>query len=198
MRVTEAVKETIADFSSVSRSLWRWANALETSVIVFHGVHYPHQHTDDTPLKLQFFVLHILNFANMYQMKIFVICYYGDAHHANYGEHSYFHHFRQCAHCVTSFRCTCRRRSFAWVTRSCGGWACSPCRLTSACWPSTCSGAGGAYAISLKVGCSARADPRAKTRTRVSHTSHGMLRERSRAPFYKSRMDVCRFLCFYW
>ena len=54
MRVMDAVKETIADVSSVSpsHSLWRRANAQNVSYCLFHGVHYPHHHSVDTPVCL--------------------------------------------------------------------------------------------------------------------------------------------------
>ena len=59
MRVMGAVKETIADVSSVSpsseranHSLWQWANARNVSYCLFHGAHYPHQHSVDTVVYL--------------------------------------------------------------------------------------------------------------------------------------------------
>ena len=50
MRVMDAVKGTIAGVSSVSPSPERRADARNVSYCLFHGVHYPHQHTVDSPV----------------------------------------------------------------------------------------------------------------------------------------------------
>ena len=54
MRVIDAIKETIADVSSVSPSSERMrrANTRNISYCLFHSVYYPHQHSVDTPVCL--------------------------------------------------------------------------------------------------------------------------------------------------
>ena len=50
MRVMDAMKETIADVSSMGPSSERMTR--NVSCRLFHGIPYPHQHTVDTPVYL--------------------------------------------------------------------------------------------------------------------------------------------------